>query len=184
MEQKQVADSVHNSDSEHAIDATQASLDRVRDILFGAQIREQDHRRKEFEDELEKQLSAFGEESRKRLDALEGSVKRQISSVLEILKTESQQRTEALQALAHQFKQTAAGIDKRIATVDEQHSNAERALRTELVDQSNSLRDELSNQGQSLTNLLEKTRADLQHTKADRAALASIYSEMAQRLNG
>jgi hypothetical protein len=180
MEQNQVADPVDNS--EHAVEATQASLDRVRDILFGAQIRDQDHRRQEFEDGLEKQLAAFGEESRKRLDALEGLVKRQIASVLDILKTESQQRSEALQALAHQLKQTAAGIDKRISAVDEQHSGAERALRTALLDQSQSLRDELSESGQSLTALLEKTRSDLQHTKADRTALAGLYTEMAQRL--
>ena len=123
MEQTQVADPVKSS--ENAMDATQVSLDRVRDILFGAQIREQDNRRQEFEEELEKQLNAFGEESRKRLDALEGLVKKQIASVLEILKTESQQRSEALQSLAHQLKQTAAGIDNRIAAVDEQHSGAE-----------------------------------------------------------
>jgi hypothetical protein len=187
MQQNQVADPVHNSDqagdSEHAINATQASLDRVRDILFGAQIREQDHRRQEFEGELEKQLSAFGEESRKRLDALEGFVKRQIASVLEILKTESQQRAEALQSIAGQLKQTATGIERRIAAVDEQHSDAERKLHTELLDQSNSLRDEVSGLGQSLTSLLEKTRTDLQHAKADRVALASIYVEMAQRLS-
>jgi hypothetical protein len=180
MEQTKTADPVDNT--EQAVEQTQASLDRVRDILFGAQIREQDHRRAEFEDSLAKQLSAFGEESRKRLDALEGLVKKQIASVLDILKTESQQRAEALQALAQQLKQTATAIDKRISTVDEQRSAAERALRTELLDQSSSLREELSSVGQSLTSLLEKTRSELQHTKADRAALAGLYNQMAERL--
>ena len=185
MEQTQVANTVDSTEhaSEKALEATQVSLDRVRDILFGAQIREQDHRRQEFEEELAKQLSVFGDESRKRLDSLEGFVKRQIASVLDILKTESQQRAEALQGLAQQLKQTAAGIDKRIAAVDEQHSGAERALRTEILDQSNSLREDLTGMGQSLTALLEKTRSDLQHAKADRAALAGLYTEMAQRLS-
>jgi hypothetical protein len=181
MEQTKAAENTENT--EQAIEATQANLDRVRDILFGAQIREQDHRRQEFEGALEKQLSAFGEESRKRLDALESLVKKQIASVLDILKTESQQRAEALQALAQQLKQTASGLDKRISTIDEQHSLAERALRTELVDQSGAIRDELSNLGQSLTATLEKARSELQHTKADRAALAALYSQLAERLN-
>jgi hypothetical protein len=181
MEQTKAANPAGNT--EQAIEATQANLDRVRDILFGAQIREQDHRRQEFEGALEKQLSAFGEESRKRLDALESLVKKQIASVLEILKSESQQRAEALQALAQQLKQTAAGLDKRISTVDEQHNLAERALRTELVDQASAARDELSNLGQSLTATLEKARSELQHAKADRVALARLYSEMADRLS-
>jgi hypothetical protein len=181
MEQTQSADPANGP--EQAMDATQASLDRVRDILFGAQIREQDHRRQEFEGALEKQLATLGEDSRKRLDALEGFVKRQIASVLEILKTESQQRAEALQAIAQQLKQTAAGIDKRISAVDEQHNLAERALRTELTDQSTALRDEIANLNQSFTALVEKTRTDLQHAKADRAALATLYNEMATRLS-
>jgi hypothetical protein len=163
--------------------ATQEGLDRVRDILFGPQMREQDHRRQEFEAEIAKQLAAFGEESRKRLDSLEGFVKREIASLLDILKTESVQRADALQGLAEQLKQTTAGIDKRIAAMDEQHGGAERALRSELLEQSKSLRNELSELGQSFTALLDKTRTDLQIAKADRAALAGLYSEMAQRLS-
>ena len=79
MEQTATADPVHNT--EHALDATQENLDRVRDILFGAQIREQNHRREEFEQELANRLAAFEEDSRKRLESLELFVKREIASV-------------------------------------------------------------------------------------------------------
>src|SRR5947209_1710592 len=89
MEQTQVADPVDNS--ERAMDMTQESLDRVREILFGSQIREQDHRRQAFEDEQAKQFTTFEQESRKRLESLEAFVKREIASVLEVLKTESTQ---------------------------------------------------------------------------------------------
>src|SRR5262245_9424566 len=108
MAQTRVADPVHST--EQAMQATHEGLDRVRDILFGPQMREQDHRRQEFEAEIARQLAAFGEESRKRLDSLEGFVKREIASLLDILKTESVQRADALQGLAEQFKQTTAGI--------------------------------------------------------------------------
>ena len=56
-------------------------------------------------------------------------------------------------------------------------------MRSELLDQSKSLRDELTRLGQSLTTIWEKTSADLQHAKTDRAALAGLFSEMAQRLS-
>ena len=184
MEQTQTAaaaDSVHNA--ERAMDTTQESLDRVRDILFGSQIREQDHRRKEFEEELQGQLAAFTEESRKRLDSLETFVKREIASVLEALKTESTQRVDALHGLAQQIKLTTVSIEKRVTALDEQHGNAARALRIELLDQSKSLRDELSALNQSLTTLMEKNAASLQHAKTDRAALAGLFAEMAQRLS-
>jgi hypothetical protein len=179
-EQAQVANAVH--DSEQAIDMAQESLDRVRDILFGSQIREQDHRRQAFEEEQARQLAAFQEESRKRLESLEAFTKREIASVLDVLKTESAQRADASQALSQQLRQAIVGVEKRIATVEEQHTAEQRALRSELLDQSNALRDEVSKMGQSLTALLEKNFASLQDTKADRAVLANLFSEVAQRL--
>jgi hypothetical protein len=180
MESTPTVESAHGS--EQALDATQESLDKVRDILFGAQLRQQDHRSQAFEQKLARDLAEFAEESRKRLESLESFVKREIASVLELLKAESGQRADGQQTLAQQIKETAAAIDKRIAGVDEQHGNAERELRGELLGQSKTLRDELSALGQSLGTMVEKTAADLRHGKTDRAALAGLFSEMAQRL--
>ncbi len=170
--------------SEQALDATQESLEKVREASSSRApaLRQQDHRSQAFEQKLAKELSEFGEESRKRLDALESFVKREIGSILDLLKAESSQRTDAHHALAQQLHDSAAGISKRIAAVDEQHGNSARELRGELLGQSKTLRDDLSTLGQSLTAQVEKTCADLRHGKTDRAALAGLFSEMAQRL--
>src|SRR4051794_27921222 len=93
MEQVQAVNTTHST--EQAVAATQESLDQVRDILFGAQLRQQDHRWQAFEEKLAKDLAAHSEESRKRLDSLEAFVKREIGSVVELLKTESTQRADA-----------------------------------------------------------------------------------------
>jgi hypothetical protein len=181
MEETHAEDTTHTS--EQALDATQESLDKVRDILFGAQLRQRDNRWQAFEQKLAKDLAEFGEESRKRLDSLENFVKHEIGSVLELLKTESAQRSDANQALAQQLKETASVIEKRISGVDEQHVNAERGLRGELLEQTKTLRDELSELGQSLNALLEQAQADLGNSKTDRTALAGLFAEMAQKLS-
>jgi hypothetical protein len=182
MEQTQAPDTHHGA--EQAVQATQENLDKVRDILFGAQLRQQDVRQHELEQKLEKDLAAFSEESRKRLESLETFAKNEIGSVLELIKAESAARADAHNTLATQLKEIAAAIEKRIGSIDEQHTSAQRALRAELLDQSKVLRDELAALGKSLTDLVEKTAGELRHNKADRAALAGLFSEMAQRLNG
>jgi hypothetical protein len=167
-----------------AMQATQENLDKVRDILFGAQLRQQDVRWHELEQKLDKQLAGFAEETRKRLESLEGFAKREIGAVLELIKAESAARSDGQNALATQLKEVAAGIEKRIGSIDEQHTTTERALRAELLEQSNLLRDEIAALGKTMTELVEKTAAELRHNKVDRAALAGLFSEMAQRLNG
>jgi hypothetical protein len=180
MEQTQPADTAHGA--EQAMHATQENLDKVRDILFGAQLRQQDARSQELEHKLEKELAAFSDESRKRIDSLETFAKGEIGSVVELIKAESAARADAHNALSSQLKEIAAGIEKRIHSIDEQHTNAERTLRAELLEQTKVLRDEVAAMGRSLNELVEKTSADLRHGKTDRAALAGLFSEMAQRL--
>ena len=48
-----------------------ANVDKIRDILFGAQMRDYDKRFARLEDRLMKDADALREEMRKRLDALE-----------------------------------------------------------------------------------------------------------------
>src|SRR5438094_3400039 len=54
------------------------NLDKVRDILFGAQLRDSDRRFSRLEETLAKQVTELREESRKRLDSLEAFLKKEL----------------------------------------------------------------------------------------------------------
>src|SRR3954452_3450629 len=68
------------------------NLDKVRDILFGSQMRDTDKRFARLEERVAKELSDVRDESRKRLDALETFIKREVQSLLDRIKKEESQR--------------------------------------------------------------------------------------------
>src|SRR5262245_38596065 len=60
-----------------------ANLDRVRDILFGAHMRDYDRRFARLEERLVKETTTLNDEVRRRLTVLEEFVKREAESLAE-----------------------------------------------------------------------------------------------------
>ena len=168
---------------ESTLDATQESLNKVRDILFGEQVRQQDRRYNDLQGQVAGELSTLRTESQRRLESLETLAKRDIATVLEQVKAESALRLQAMGELAGQFKDMIATADRRISSVDEQFTGRQRALQDEMVTQSRTLRGELTAQTTALKAVMENNLADLKHIKADRAALAAMFRDLAERLS-
>src|SRR5579863_8550038 len=70
------------------------NLDKVRDILFGSQIRDNERRFSRLEERVAKETADLREESRKRLESLDGYVRKELQSLLERVKGEQSQRAE------------------------------------------------------------------------------------------
>ena len=219
MESNQVADQETSvgQESEQALQATQESLDKVRDILFGTQLRQQDVRFTQLEEKIGAQLSAFRDETRKQLETLQNFVKGEVSAATSALASESQQRQETLSRLADELRgadrslsekldnacrslgdenkatfKTLSGelnskaghLEGRIAAVNQQQQGAASELRGQLLDATNKLRDESRQWQGDLQATVEKLIAELSSAKTDRTALATLFSEMAGRLQG
>ena len=67
--------------------------------------------------------------------------------------------------------------------MENQEAQAKREIRNDLLQQSKELTDAIRNKGEELVALLERRANELQHAKTDRAALASLFSEVSLRLN-
>jgi hypothetical protein len=180
---------------EEAVHATQESLDKVRDILFGSQMREQDRRFTGLEEKFGAEFTAFQDETRKSLASLESFVKTELAALAGRLTTEANQREEAVGTLSEELKNTARGvadecrgvgqrIEKRVGEFDQQHAAAEADIRKQLLDTSNAAREELKATHAELHALVEKLVTDLRSAKTDRATLAGLFNEMAGRLQG
>jgi hypothetical protein len=163
--------------------ATGENLDKVRDILFGSQMRDQDKRFARLEEKLAKEITDVRDESRRRLDTLEAFIKKELQTVLERIKQEKADRTESVGEVARELKEASKAIEKRIVQSDEKHAAAESEIREELLDQSKSLRDELLRAQQEIQVAMDKATKALAHEKADRSALANLFNELAVRLS-
>jgi len=210
-------ESAVGQESEQALEATQESLDKVRDILFGTQLRQQDVRFSQLEEKINAQFSAFRDETRKQLETLQSFVKGEISTATGALATESQQRQAALSrveelvrsgdgklaeklenacrslgdenkatfnTLSGELNSKAGQLEGRIAGIDQAQQGAATELRSQLLDATNKLRDESRQWQGDLQAMVEKLVSELRSAKTDRTALATLFSEMAGRLQG
>jgi hypothetical protein len=159
------------------------SLDKVRDILFGNQIREVEKKFARLEERLSKEFTNVRDETRKRLDALEIYIKKEVESLTERLKNEQSERDAGVKSLAEEQKNITVALEKKFAQFEEQTTNSHRELREQILNQSNSLQDDIRQKYEEIVTLLEREAKELRRDKTDRSSLASLFTELAIRIN-
>jgi len=159
------------------------NLDKVRDILFGAQMRDYDRRFSRLEERLLKEVSDAREDARRRFDQLENFFKQEIAEIGERLRSENSQRTQAAEDITRELRDTSKTLKEKINQLDEQSAQANRELRQQLLDQSKNLSDEIRQKYEELAAALTREARELRSDKADRVALSNLFTELAMRLN-
>jgi DNA anti-recombination protein RmuC len=159
------------------------NLDKIRDLLFGDQVRESERRLSRLEERLMQGYTELKEDTRRRFESLELFVKREIELLTERLRAEHAARDESLSDLSETLRETVKSFEKKTLQLDEQTSKAQRDLHQEMLEQSKKLRDEFSEQSRELSDSFGRAVAELQLEKTDRRVLAGLLTEVAVRLN-
>jgi DNA anti-recombination protein RmuC len=160
-----------------------ASIDKVRDILFGVQMRDYDKRFARLEERLVKDTADLREEVRKRLASLEQYLQHEIAALGDRVAAEQGERLDAEKALGADLRETARSFERKTAAMDDQAARAQRELRQQLLEQQQRLTDEIQQRHQELLSVVGRESGELRDEKADRAALATLFTEMAMRLS-
>jgi hypothetical protein len=159
------------------------NIDKIREILFGVQMRDNEKRFSRIEERLLKESADLREETRKRFETLEAFVRNEFEALSDRLKSEQQTRDESAQNLSRDIQETGKALEKKLAQFDEQTTRSQRDLRQQILDQSKNLSDEIRQKYNELQSLLEREVAELGHAKTDRASLAALFTEVSLRLN-
>lgn len=159
------------------------NIDKIREILFGVQMRDNEKRFSRIEERLLKESADLRDETRKRFEALEAFVRNEFEALADRLKSEQQTRDESTQNLSRDIQETGKAFERKLAQLDEQTTRSQRDLRQQILDQSKNLSDEIRQKYNELQSLLEREVAELGHTKTDRASLAALFTEFSLRLN-
>lgn len=162
--------------------ADDGNIDKIRDILFGSQSRDFERRFAKMEERLSKEIADMRDETRKNLDALEQYLKGEIKSLTERLVSEQNSRADAVKGLADGIKDMSHDLEKKVTAINEQAAKSESDLRQQLLSQSKSLSDEIQKRHNEMISTVERESAEIRDDKADRAALAELFTEMAMRL--
>ena len=90
------------------------NVDKIRDILFGGQMREYDSRFARLEEALLKESSDLRESVRKRIDTLETYFKKELESLATRLKAERDDRLALGKDLSGELRNTAESLTRAI----------------------------------------------------------------------
>jgi DNA repair exonuclease SbcCD ATPase subunit len=158
------------------------SLDKVRDILFGNQMRDVEKRFTRLEERLVKDSTNLRDETRKRLDSLEIYIKKEVDSLTEQLKKEEAERDELVKELAEEHRNITKSLDKKLTQFDQQTTQSQRELREHILNQSKGLQDDIRQKYEEILALLQRETRELHHEKTDRSTLSALFNELAIRL--
>lgn len=160
------------------------NLEKVRDLLFGGQMRDYDRRFARLEERLVQETSELRDEVRKRLASLEALVKAEVESLSDRLRAEQDARSGAARDLARELRETAQRFEERTLQLDDLVARTQRELRQQLHAQQQELGEDIRQRVEDVLARLAREAHELRADKADRSALAALLTEMAMRLTG
>jgi DNA repair exonuclease SbcCD ATPase subunit len=160
------------------------NIDKIRDILFGVQVRDFERRFSKLEERFNNEINDAREETARKLNELEEFINREISSLMEKISVEEQSRQHDVKKLTDELNDTSHDFEKKISKMGDQTAKNESDIRQKILDQSKSLTDEMKKRQEEMLTKLEREANQLSEDKADRTVMAEIFTEMAMRLTG
>jgi len=171
-----------NQNQENGAIDESGNVDRIRNILFGSQMRDYDGRFQKLEERLAREATELRGELQHQLQALEAFMKGEAESMTNRVKTEQSERGQAVERLAHEMTETAKGLELKINNLDSQAAKDIRDLREQLLEQSKALSAEMKDKHDQMKGHLDREAGQIRDAMTGREALAEMLTEVALRL--
>jgi len=158
------------------------SLDKVRDILFGGQMRAVEGRLQALEERVLHEQAQLRADLAKQIAGVEAEARRELQSLAEQLAADRAKRAEELKALGADLRDGLRSLEKRHVKLEEMSGAADAELRDSILEQSRAVSAQFERLSLRVAADLSREVAGLRHDKADVSALVGIFSDMAGRL--
>ena len=166
----------------NSADKEGANVDKIRDILFGSQMRDYEKRFARLEENLNKALDTLRDDLTKRIETLSGFVQKEVDSLSQRIKMEKSERGEEAKEIARELKDAAKALEKKITGLDAQLSDSQSELRAKILEHSKNFASEIERLRREAEAALDREVESLRRDKTDRAALADLLAEFSLRL--
>ena len=183
-EQMQDSERQQNANLEDRNGAIEESgkVDRIRDILFGSQMREYDGRFQRLDERLAREAAEARNDVQKRVEGLENFLKAEMQSLTNRLNAEQSERGSALEKLGHDLAETARALESKVKSLDEHGAREVHDLREQLLEQSKTLSAEIQDKHDQMKAGLNHETEQIRNAMTGRESLAEMLSEVALRL--
>lgn len=170
------------SEAPHA-DETPENLEKVRDILFGGQMRAVDQRLATLEKRFQRDLENARKDTDKRLSNFESFFKKELESLTKKLTSERSKRSDDLKSTNAEMQDGFKTIEKQISKLDDAASKADAELRTAILEHTQSVSEQIKSTSDEISNELRQAVLELRGEKLDTASLVQLLSDMALHLS-
>jgi uncharacterized membrane protein YccC len=181
-EQAQESETRRNAETRNGEIDESGKVDRIREILFGSQMRDYDGRFQRLDERLAREAADARADMQKRLEALENFLKGALESISNRLNTEQSERGHAIEKLARDLSETARSLELATKNLAENSDREIHALRQQLLDQSKALSDEIRDKHEQMKAGLDREAEQIRGAMTGRETLAEMLSEVALRL--
>ena len=165
-------------------DLNGGNIDKVRDILFGGQMRDYERRFQELNQRLEAELVRMREAQDKRLAQIDRRVDDQFEKLNKLVRQEIEDRNGAVDDLESRLQQAArtsrAEVNKSLEGLGRDIAASDERLRGAIADLQASL---VARAGEA-ESAFQRAGAELRAEKVGRDDLAALLTEFALRLRG
>lgn len=160
------------------------NVDKIRDILFGSQMRDYDRRFASTEERLGRESTNLREDLGRRMLATEQYLRAELEALAASLRSEEHERLQGVREAMDALATLNRELSDRISALAEQTAHHQRELRAQLQEAQRSSGEEVARRYDEVSEALRREAFDLRSAKADRTALAAMFAEFAQRLAG
>lgn len=172
------------SDVPPPAEAQPESLDKVRDILFGGQMRSVESRIQSLDERIRQEQESMRGKLERMIADVESNTKRELQALDERLTAERTKRGEELRALRADLDESLRNLTSRHDRLQESTGAADAEMRDMLLQHSTAVAAEIERLSQRLTSELQREVSGLRADKLDIAAMADVFSDMVGRLGG
>jgi hypothetical protein len=152
------------------------SVDKIRDIIFGGQMRDYEARFSALEARISKESARLRQDLEIRMDSLENLLQNEFESISNKLMLEKKERSESLLSTENSLKKNHDFLNQRLTELENKYLEEIRKLRNQEHDDVKALRSAIHELRQEITSQLEKEIETLRKTKVDKASVAALFA--------
>ncbi len=159
------------------------NVDKIRDILFGNQMREVDKRFDRLEKILSKDIDSLRNDNARQIESLKTFVESELEILAARLASEERARIENDDEIDGLVKAQAKQLDKKIADLAKSLDKSTSDINQKILRQAQDFGDELSRQLGEARERMNEHRDELSAAKVDKLALAEMLNALALQVN-
>jgi hypothetical protein len=180
---------MNNDDSKDIV-----SMNQVRDLLFGTQLRDIETRFQRQEARFQREVTDAREALKVRLDSLENFMRSETASLVHrinteaaerdaSLKAEQRERMEAFNTLTGNIAAADEALERRIAALSSTLDNTEQEIRKLMQSETGNLNNKVDEKYAAALNVISETASQIRQDMVYRSTLSNMFTEMAVKLS-